>query len=73
MDYSWLDYPFSIDYHTDFRKVMGCREKIIDEIQSGVVITVDNGISAHKAIKKAKEKGLTVIVTGSSSSCYARG
>ena len=33
------------------------------EIQSGVVITVDNGISAHKAIKKAKEKGLTVIVT----------
>lgn len=41
----------------------GLSEKIIDEIKSGVVITVDNGIAAHQAIKKAKEKGLTVIVT----------
>ena len=46
-----------------FSEGYGLSEKIIDEIQSGVVITVDNGISAHKAIKKAKEKGLTVIVT----------
>lgn len=50
-----LPYRFSEGY--------GLSEKIIDEIDSGVVITVDNGIAAHKAIKKAKEKGLTVIVT----------
>lgn len=40
----------------------GLSEKIVDEINSGVVITVDNGISAIPAIKKAKEKGLVVLV-----------
>ena len=46
-----------------FSEGYGLSEKIIDEIPEGVVITVDNGIAAHKAIKKAKEKGLIVIVT----------
>lgn len=41
----------------------GLSEKIIDEIDSGLVITVDNGIVAFDAIKKAKEKGLKVIIT----------
>ena len=40
----------------------GLSEKIIDEIPSGLVITVDNGIAAIDAIKKAKEKGLHVII-----------
>ena len=41
----------------------GLSEKIIDEIPSGLVLTVDNGIAAIDAIKKAKEKGLSVVVT----------
>lgn len=40
----------------------GLNEVIIDEIDSGTVVTVDNGIVAFEAIKKAKEKGLTVLV-----------
>ena len=40
----------------------GLSEKIVDEIDNGLVITVDNGIAAIDAIKKAKEKGLYVIV-----------
>lgn len=40
----------------------GLSEKIVDEIQEGVIITVDNGISAISAIKKAKEKGLVVLI-----------
>lgn len=40
----------------------GLKEKIIDEIDDGLVITVDNGIAAKDAIQKAKDKGLTVIV-----------
>lgn len=40
----------------------GLNEKIIDEIENGIVITVDNGISALSSIKKAKDKGLYVIV-----------
>ena len=40
----------------------GLNEKIIDEIETGIVLTVDNGIAAIPAIKKAKDKGLYVIV-----------
>lgn len=46
-----------------FSEGYGLSEKIIDEINDGLVITVDNGIAAASSIKKAKEKGLTVIVT----------
>lgn len=46
-----------------FSEGYGLSPKIIDEIDSGVVITVDNGIAAFDAIKKAKAKGLTVIIT----------
>lgn len=41
----------------------GLNEKIIDEIPSGLLITVDNGIAALAAVKKAKEKNLAVVVT----------
>ena len=40
----------------------GLSMRVVEEIKSGVVITVDNGISALEQIKAAKEKGLTVIV-----------
>ncbi len=46
-----------------FSEGYGLSEKIIEEIQSGLIITVDNGIAAVSAIAKAKEKGLKVIVT----------
>lgn len=45
-----------------FSEGYGLSEKIIDEIDRGLLITVDNGIVAVDAIAKAKEKGLTVIV-----------
>lgn len=46
-----------------FSEGYGLSTKIIDEIDSGLVITVDNGIRASEAVKKAKEKGLIVVVT----------
>lgn len=46
-----------------FTEGYGLSEKIVDEIDEGLIITVDNGIAALPAIKKAKEKGLSVIVT----------
>lgn len=45
-----------------FSEGYGLSEKIIDEIAEGLLITVDNGIAALPAIKKAKAKGLSVIV-----------
>ena len=40
----------------------GISQKAVDEIEEGLLITVDNGISAVQEITKAKEKGVTVIV-----------
>ena len=40
----------------------GLSMRVVDEIDSGVVITVDNGIAALQQVKAAKRKGLTVIV-----------
>ena len=43
----------------------GINEAIIDEIESDdtLLITVDNGIAAHEAIRKAIARGLEVIIT----------
>lgn len=46
-----------------FSEGYGLSEKIVNEIDEGLLITVDNGIAAVDAIQKAKDKGLTVIVT----------
>lgn len=40
----------------------GLSEKVLDSIENGLLITVDNGISAVEAINSAKEKGLNVLV-----------
>lgn len=40
----------------------GLNINIIDEIDDGILITVDNGIAAIEAIQKAKDKGLFVII-----------
>lgn len=45
-----------------FSEGYGLSEKIIDEISSGLLITIDNGISARNEIQLAKNKGLDVIV-----------
>ena len=41
----------------------GLSEKIVDLIDSGLVITVDNGISAVNASKKLNAKGIDLIIT----------
>lgn len=45
-----------------FSEGYGLSMKIIDEIDDGLIITVDNGIAAIEQIKAAKNKGLKVIV-----------
>lgn len=45
-----------------FSEGYGMSNAMVEEIESGLVITVDNGISAFEPIKKAKEKGLQVVV-----------
>ena len=60
-EYGFKDVRFRIPHR--FSEGFGINEGIIDEINSGLIITCDNGIAGINAIKKAKEKGLSVIVT----------
>lgn len=55
---------YNVKYRIPKRKSegYGLNPLIIDEITTGMIITIDNGISAIEAINKAKEKGLYVIV-----------
>ena len=46
-----------------FKHGYGLSPKIVDMIDSGLVITVDNGISAVPASLKLKEKGIDLIIT----------
>jgi single-stranded-DNA-specific exonuclease len=41
----------------------GLSPKIVEQINDGLIITVDNGISAHQAASLAKAKGCDVIIT----------
>lgn len=40
----------------------GLSEKILDKVSGTLIITVDNGIVAFDAVKKAKEQGRSVII-----------
>ncbi|MBL3519638.1 single-stranded-DNA-specific exonuclease RecJ [Arcobacter lanthieri] len=46
-----------------FEHGYGLSPKIVDLIDSGLVITVDNGISAYEASLKLKEKNIDLIIT----------
>lgn len=45
-----------------FSEGYGLKMTVIDEISSGLLITVDNGIAAVDEIAAAKEKGISVVV-----------
>jgi len=59
-DYGFTNVSYRIPYR--FSEGFGISETIIDEIDEGLIITCDNGIAGLDAIKKAKEKGLFVII-----------
>jgi len=58
----WFGFK-NVSYIIPTRKQgFGINCEIIDSIDEGLVITCDNGIAGIEPIKKAKEKGLTVII-----------
>ena len=59
-EFGFTDVSYRIPYR--FSEGFGISTTIIDEIDEGLIITCDNGIAGIEAIKKAKEKGLSVIV-----------
>lgn len=58
-----IDYEVNYIIPNRFSDGYGISEKLIDKINSDLIITVDNGISAIKAAKKCKEKNIDLIIT----------
>lgn len=59
--YMHIDYRYILPKR--FKEGYGLKDTIVDRIDKGILITVDNGIVAFDAVKKAKDKGLYVIIT----------
>ncbi|HIZ44165.1 MAG TPA: DHH family phosphoesterase [Firmicutes bacterium] len=59
----FFGHPVRVRLPKRFSEGYGMNMAMVDEIRSGLVITVDNGIAAAEEVKRAKEKGLDVIVT----------
>lgn len=59
----YLKANFAVRLPRRMSEGFGLSPKIVDEIDDGILITVDNGVAAIDAVKKAKEKGLYVIIT----------
>lgn len=58
-----LNSDYTIRIPRRFSEGYGLNDSIVDEINDGLLITVDNGITAISAIQKAKDKGLDVVLT----------
>lgn len=61
--FDFIHYEVEVIIPNRFRDGYGLSEKIIDRIESDLIITVDNGISATKAAQKCKEKDIMLIIT----------
>jgi len=46
-----------------FEHGYGLSPKILDQIEDGIIITVDNGISAYEAAKICQQRGIDLIIT----------
>lgn len=58
-----INYPLEVIIPNRFRDGYGVSTKIIERVDSNLVITVDNGISAIEASELALQKGIDLIIT----------
>ncbi|MBT6401610.1 single-stranded-DNA-specific exonuclease RecJ [candidate division WWE3 bacterium] len=61
--YPFIPNRFDHGYGITPESIDACIEKISGDIEGGLLITVDAGITAVEAVAYAKEKGLKVIIT----------
>ncbi len=58
-----IGYPIDLIIPNRFKDGYGINEKLLDRIKADLIITVDNGISADKAAKICKDRGIDLIIT----------
>ena len=61
--FDYIKYDIEIIIPNRFSDGYGLSKDIIEKIKSSLVITVDNGIGAFEAAKRAKEKNIDLIIT----------
>lgn len=61
--FNFLNYPVNYVIPNRFEHGYGLSPKILEQIHEGLIITVDNGISAHEAALICKQRGLDLIIT----------
>ena len=72
-----IGYPLTVVIPNRFTEGYGINENILKRVDADLIITVDNGITAHKAALVCKERGIDLIITdhhtpeGSLPSTYA--
>jgi len=58
-----IPYPLEAIIPNRFKDGYGISPNVLDRVQSDLIITVDNGISAIEAAKICQEKGIELIIT----------
>ncbi len=61
--FNTINYPIKYIIPNRFKHGYGLSPKIVEQIDEGLVITVDNGISAYEASLLLKEKNIDLIIT----------
>jgi single-stranded-DNA-specific exonuclease len=58
-----LNYPVQIKIPNRFKDGYGLSVGVIEQLDAQLIITVDNGITAHEAAQFCRQKGIDLIVT----------
>jgi len=58
-----INYPVKVVIPNRFSDGYGISSKILERVEADVIITVDNGITAHEAADVCKQRGIDLIIT----------
>jgi len=58
-----INYPVKVVIPNRFSDGYGISPKILERVEADVIITVDNGITAHEAADVCKQRGIDLIIT----------
>lgn len=61
--FAQIPYPLHVVIPNRFEDGYGVSENVLQRIDADLIITVDNGITAHKAAEICKQRGIELIIT----------
>ncbi len=58
-----IDYPVQIKIPNRFKDGYGLSVGVVEQLDADLIVTVDNGITAHEAAEYCRQKGIDLIIT----------